>query len=63
MNPSNEHKFGVKSYEVIVDDGHDYYSSHVHDIKIEYMNINTKDIDTDMFYELMTETINAWNFL
>jgi hypothetical protein len=62
-NIVNDHIFGVKSYEVIVDDGNDYYSSHVHDIKIEYMNVDIKKVDTDMFYELMTEVINCWNFL
>ena len=59
MNIVNEHMFGVKSYQVIVDDGNDYYSSHVHDIKIEYMNINVNDIDMDTYYELITEVINT----
>lgn len=58
-NIYNDHIFGVKSYEVIVDDGNDYYSSHVHDIKIEYMNADMKKIDTEMFYEMMTEVINT----
>ena len=58
-NIVNDHIFGVKSYEVIVDDGNDYYSSHVHDIKIEYMNVDMKKIDTEMFYEMMTEVINT----
>jgi hypothetical protein len=56
-NISNNHTFGVKNYSVIVDDGNDYYGSHAHDIKIEYMNINKKDIDTDMFLELITDNI------
>ena len=62
-NIVNDHVFGVKSYAVIVDDGNDYYESHAHDIKIEYMNADIKKADTDTFYELMTEGIHIWHFI